>query len=138
MYKVYARSNDGYYVDKIFSNFHEQNIDTDIFVKEGNSIEYIHVRYNIYDKNMCHNYKIENNKMVETTIEDKQKELDSIKQEPTLEEEMEKKISILEAENKSLKEGLQAVLSGDVQSLAYILYPKDFAGVNKSNTTLEL
>ncbi len=48
------------------------------------------------------------------------------------------KISILEAENKSLREGLQAVLSGDMQSLSYILYPKDFAGVNKSNTTLEL
>lgn len=48
------------------------------------------------------------------------------------------KISILEAENKSLREGLQAVLRGDMQSLSYILYPKDFAGVNKSNTTLEL
>ena len=48
------------------------------------------------------------------------------------------KISILEVENANLREGLQAVLSGDMQSLAYILYPEDFAGVNKSNTTLEL
>ena len=48
------------------------------------------------------------------------------------------KISVLEKENATLKEGLQAVLSGDMQSLAYILYPEDFAGVNKSNTTLEL
>ena len=48
------------------------------------------------------------------------------------------KISVLEKENANLREGLQAVLSGDMQSLAYILYPKDFAGVNKSNTTLEL
>lgn len=47
------------------------------------------------------------------------------------EESAQNKISILE-------EGLQAVLSGDMQSLAYILYPEDFAGVNKSNTTLEL
>ena len=36
------------------------------------------------------------------------------------------RISILEAENESLKEGLRAVLRGDMQSLAYILYPEDF------------
>ncbi len=47
-----------------------------------------------------------------------------------------KKISTLETESKSLKEGLQAVLNGDMQSLAYILYPEDFTDVN--NTTLEL
>ena len=46
--------------------------------------------------------------------------------EPTWEEQMETKISILEAENESLKEGLRAVLRGDMQSLAYILYPEDF------------
>lgn len=51
-------------------------------------------------------------------------------------EEMVNKISILEAKNKRLEEGLQAVLSGDMQSLAYILYPEDFADIN--NTTLEL
>lgn len=36
------------------------------------------------------------------------------------------KISILEAENENLKEGLRAILRGDMQSLAYILYPEDF------------
>ena len=36
------------------------------------------------------------------------------------------KISILESENENLKEGLRAVLRGDMQSLAYILYPEDF------------
>ena len=41
-------------------------------------------------------------------------------------EELTNKISILEAENKSLKEGLQAILMGDMQSLAYALYPEDF------------
>lgn len=40
--------------------------------------------------------------------------------------ELENKISILEAENENLKEGLRAVLRGDMQSLAYILYPEDF------------
>lgn len=39
---------------------------------------------------------------------------------------MQGKISILEAENENLKEGLRAVLRGDMQSLAYILYPQDF------------
>lgn len=46
--------------------------------------------------------------------------------EPTEIEIMQEKISILEAENESLKEGLRAVLRGDMQSLAYILYPEDF------------
>ena len=65
-------------------------------------------------------------------------ELQPILQESTEIEIIQKKISILEAENKSLRKGLQAVLSGDMQSLAYILYPEDFTNVNKSNTTLEL
>lgn len=54
----------------------------------------------------------------------------------TLEEILTKKISILEKENALLRGGLQAILSGDMQSLAYILYPEDFTDVN--NTTLEL
>ncbi|WP_286315880.1 hypothetical protein [Romboutsia ilealis] len=41
----------------------------------------------------------------------------------------ENKISILEEENENLKEGLQAVLRGDMQSLAYILYPEDFNNI---------
>ena len=41
-------------------------------------------------------------------------------------EKIKEKISILEAENESLKEGLRAILRGDMQSLAYILYPEDF------------
>ena len=56
----------------------------------------------------------------------------------TLEEILTKKISILEAENATLREGLQAVLSGDMQSLAYILYPEDFTNIDNSKTTLEL
>ena len=53
-------------------------------------------------------------------------------------EKMNQKIYILEKENSNLREGLQAVLSGDMQSLAYILYPKDFADLDKNITTLEL
>lgn len=51
---------------------------------------------------------------------------------------IQEKISILEGENKALREGLRAVLRGDMQGLAYALYPKDFTDINKSNTTLEL
>lgn len=40
--------------------------------------------------------------------------------------ELQDKISILTDENEQLKQGLKAVLSGDVQTLAYILYPEDF------------
>lgn len=54
------------------------------------------------------------------------KELPTLPQEPTEIEKIKEKISILEAENESLKEGLRAVLRGDMQSLAYILYPEDF------------
>ena len=53
-------------------------------------------------------------------------ELPTPPQEPTEIEKIQEKISILEAENESLKEGLRAVLRGDMQSLAYILYPEDF------------
>lgn len=53
-------------------------------------------------------------------------ELPTPSQEPTEIEIIKEKISILEAENESLKEGLRAVLRGDMQSLAYILYPEDF------------
>lgn len=48
------------------------------------------------------------------------------------------KISVLEKENATLKKGLQAVLSGDMQSLAYILYPEDFTNINENSTTLEI
>ena len=52
--------------------------------------------------------------------------------EPTEIEIMQEKISILEAENENLKEGLRAVLRGDMQSLAYILYPEDFNTFQKA------
>lgn len=48
------------------------------------------------------------------------------------------KISVLEKENANLREGLKAVLSGDMQSLAYILYPEDFTNINENSTTLEI
>lgn len=40
--------------------------------------------------------------------------------------ELHDKISILKEENEQLRQGLKAILSGDVQTLAYILYPEDF------------
>lgn len=58
-------------------------------------------------------------------------ELPAPPKEPTEIEIIQEKISILEAENESLKEGLRAVLRGDMQSLAYILYPEDFNAFRK-------
>ena len=72
----------------------------------------------------------------ETNIKILEEKENESQQEQTNLEKMRDKISILEAKNKRLEEGLQAVLSGDMQSLAYILYPEDFADIN--NTTLEL
>ena len=72
----------------------------------------------------------------ETYIKILEEKENESQQEQTNLEKMRDKISILEAKNKRLEEGLQAVLSGDMQSLAYILYPEDFADIN--NTTLEL
>ena len=57
---------------------------------------------------------------------------EEIKYELTENEILGNKISILEAENESLKEGLRAVLRGDMQSLAYILYPEDFNTFQKA------
>lgn len=51
---------------------------------------------------------------------------EEIEYELTEDEILANKISILEFENEKLKEGLRAVLRGDMQSLAYILYPEDF------------
>lgn len=43
---------------------------------------------------------------------------------------LENKVKDLQRENELLKQGLQAVLRGDMQELAYILYPKDFNNIN--------
>lgn len=57
---------------------------------------------------------------------------EELPQEPTEIEIIQEKISILEAENENLKEGLRAILRGDMQSLAYILYPEDFNTFQKA------
>ena len=46
---------------------------------------------------------------------------------------LENKVEDLKRENELLKQGLQAVLRGDMQELAYILYPKDFKNINVLN-----
>lgn len=80
------------------------------------------------------NYNLDINLSVEEVAQKyleiiEQQKQDQEKERLSLEEQAEK-ISILEAENKVLREGLQAVLRGDMQSLAYILYPEDFNSVN--------
>lgn len=104
MYKVYARSSDGYFVDKFFSTFYEKETKGDFLIKEGNSIDCIHVQYNVYDNNMCHNYKIVNNILLETSVEDKENEINNRPIIPSETDIMNNKIILLESENKLLKE----------------------------------
>lgn len=40
-------------------------------------------------------------------------------------------VATLKEENEGLKNGLKAVLVGDVQGLAYLLYPEDFNSLSK-------
>lgn len=71
-YKVYAKTNDKKQVVGFFSTCFEEPSDKDEFIKEGNGDEFVHVDYyQIYDENMCHNYKIENGELVECTEEEK-------------------------------------------------------------------
>ena len=108
-YKIFAKSKDGVYVDYIYSTFFKDYEQGDILIKEGSTIEFIHHGMNVYDSNMCHNYKIENGKVVETTQEDKLLELSSRHQEPPEIEVIQNKISILECENEALKEELTQI-----------------------------
>ena len=79
-YKVYARPNSNQQVEKFFSTCFEQPLENDICIKEGFGDEFVHVGYyQVYDSNMCHNYKIVSNKLIETTEEEKQQELLKIK-----------------------------------------------------------
>ncbi len=106
-----------------------------IAIKEG-TFAFLEVE----DLEKYNNSKIED--LTVQTLEERENLLSELK--TVQEQEREKarkntneyKISVLEKENATLKEGLQAVLNGDMQSLAYILYPEDFTDVN--NTTLEL
>lgn len=83
IYKVYARVDVDNVVQKIFSTCFEEAKENDVFIKEGNGDEFVHVGYyQVYDTNLCHNYKvIENDEkelvLVETTPEEKKKEIES-------------------------------------------------------------
>ena len=74
-FQVYAKSTNGL-VYTIYSTCFYEVEEGDIFIKEGFGDEFVHVSYyQIYDSNMCHNYKIVDNEMVECTEEEKAEEL---------------------------------------------------------------
>ena len=74
-FQVYAKSINGL-VYAIYSTCFQPVEDGDTFVKEGFGDEFVHVGYyQIYDSNMCHNYKIVDNEVVECTNEEKVEEL---------------------------------------------------------------
>ena len=77
-FQVYAKSTNGL-VYAIYSTCFQEVEEGDTFVKEGFGDEFVHVGYyEIYDSNMCHNYKIVDNEMVECTNEEKAEELKQI------------------------------------------------------------
>lgn len=108
------------------TNFDEDyKIYTELKERDRNSISLIKLEYGEYSK------LSEGSTGVRVNLETKELEFsyDELPQEPIEPTEIEKiqeKISVLEAENESLKEGLRAVLRGDMQNLAYTLYPEDF------------
>ena len=74
-YQVYAKSINGL-VYTVYSTCFYEVEEGDTFVKEGFGDEFVHVGYyQIYDSNMCHNYKIVDNEVVECTNEEKAEEL---------------------------------------------------------------
>ena len=74
-FQVYAKSKNGL-VYTIYSTCFQEVEEGDTFVKEGFGDEFVHVGYyEIYDSNMCHNYKIVDNEVVECTNEEKAEEL---------------------------------------------------------------
>ena len=74
-YQVYAKSINGL-VYTVYSTCFYEIEEGDTFVKEGFGDEFVHVGYyEIYDSNMCHNYKIVDNEVVECTNEEKAEEL---------------------------------------------------------------
>ena len=78
-FQVYAKSKNGL-VYTIYSTCFQEVEEGDTFIKEGFGDEFVHVGYyQVYDSNMCHNYKIVSNKLIETTEEEKQQELLKIK-----------------------------------------------------------
>jgi len=89
-YRVFAKINAVYQVERIYSTCFEQSEGSDVFIKDGDGDECVHVGYyQIYDQEGLHNYKIDGNVMVETTAEEKAVELAARpKPEPTTEEQI--------------------------------------------------
>lgn len=87
VYKVYAKANINGQVEKFFSTCFEEPNSEDIYIKAGIGDEFVHVGYyKIFDENGCHNYKIEDGKIVECTDEEKEAEFSEIPVNKTLEE----------------------------------------------------
>ena len=75
LFQVYAKSTNGLVYTIYSTRFYEVE-EGDTFIKEGYGDEFVHVGYyQVYDINMCHNYKIVDNEMVECTNEEKVEEL---------------------------------------------------------------
>lgn len=79
-------------------------------------------KYNSSKKEDMHIQTLEERNSMIIELEDVQR----LEQEEIFKKTEAYKISILEAENETLKESLKAILRGDMQTLAYNLYPEYF------------
>ena len=83
MYSIYAKVsvvNGIKVIDRYFSTRFEQPSKNDVLIKTGTGSEFINVNNTgLIDSNLCHNFKLVGKKIVNTTQEEKQKELDTIK-----------------------------------------------------------
>lgn len=78
LHGVYAKTNELQQVERVYSTVFEEPQECDILLKHGLGDEFVHVGYyQIYDEQMCHNYKVVDGLIIECTPEDKQVELDS-------------------------------------------------------------
>lgn len=81
--KIYARVDENGFVSAFLDTAHsiDDIKEGDVFIEEGigDDFAYPHTRYENplipFDKNGCHNFKVENNVLIKTTDEEKQSQL---------------------------------------------------------------
>lgn len=74
--KIYARPKNKL-VEKFFSSVFEQPQGGDVLVEDGNEDyhAHVHLKYQALDENLCHNYKVVDNNIVQTTEVEKATEI---------------------------------------------------------------
>lgn len=114
-YKVYAKINDKKQVTYFYSTCFKEPQE-DIFIKSGLGDEFTHVGYyQVYDENMCHNYKIVDKELIECTNEEKELELKEIQNNTIKKETLEEKINRLQEELNSTQDLLIMISNNEME-----------------------